>query len=447
MISMMRTKKQGSALVFTLVLVMVISTIFISLIQYITSNIRYSLHTARMEESLNIAEAGIHFYRWYVAHEIDGLTPAQVEAFWDGTAPAPYGVGAAYVADYQGVGKYSIEVTPPADGSTDILVKSTGWTYKDTDVTRTIQVRLRRPAWCEYVIFSNSDLEVDDGTETFGRVHSNGGVHFQGVAHNAVSSAVPTYSYGGLSKDGVWTGWAGEYNTNMSSDVFLGGKEVGIGEEDFDSALVNFNQMFTEAQKLSFDWGSATQGHQIVLKGDVFDVFAMTGAAVNADGTVKDSKKHTVATNVPLPNVAVIYVGKNIWVHGTLGNGKRLSIVTEHSGGTKGNIYLYDNINYANYTSHTVLGLVSEGNIEIVKGSANDLHIDGVLFAQEGSVQRTDTTAKNNLEIYGAIVVDQDYGFSGYNDVSVTFDNSLLYYPPPYFPTKNEYVLDLWEEL
>jgi hypothetical protein len=183
-----------------------------------------------------------------------------------------------------------------------------------------------------------------------------------------------------------------------------------------------------------------------VLKGDVFDIFKMTGAAVNADGTVKDSKKQTVALNVPIPNLAVIYVGKNIWVEGTLGNGKRLTIATEHSGGVQGNIYLYKDIRYANYTSHAILGLAAEGNVEIVKGSSDNLHIDAVLLAQGGSVQRTDTTSKNQLDIYGAIVVNQNYGFLGYNDVTLTFDNSLLYYPPPFFPTRNEYVLDLWEE-
>ena len=443
---MRRKNKKGSALVFTLILLMVVSIIFTSIIQYVTSQIKFSLHTARMEETFNVAEAGIHFYRWYIAHEIDGLTPAQVEAFWENTSPYPHGVNTPYEADFEGVGKYRLEVTPPESGSTSITVKSTGWTYKEPGLIRVIQVRLRRPAWSEYVIFSNSNLEIADGTETFGKVHSNGGIRFQGVAHNLVSSAVPTYSYGGLTKDGVWTSWSSQYNTTMSNSVFLGGKAVGIGEEDFDSVIISFNQMFLEAQTLHFDWGSATQGHQIVLKGDVFDIYAITGAAVNADGTVNNSKKHTVALNVPLPNVAVIYVGKNIWIEGTLGNGKRLTVATEHSSTVKGNIYLYKDIRYENYTSHIVLGLAAEGNVEIIKGSSNNLHMDAVLLAQGGSVERTDTTAKNQLEIYGAIVVNQNYGFNGYNNVTLTFDNSLLYYPPPFFPTKNEYVLDLWEE-
>jgi hypothetical protein len=29
----------------------------------------------------------------------------------------------------------------------------------------------------------------------------------------------------------------------------------------------------------------------------------------------------------------------------------------------------------------------------------------------------------------------------------LNFDNNLLYYPPPYFPTGTEYSIDLWDEL
>jgi hypothetical protein len=44
------------------------------------------------------------------------------------------------------------------------------------------------------------------------------------------------------------------------------------------------------------------------------------------------------------------------------------------------------------------------------------------------------------------------YGFSwtdgtGYITRNLYYDNNLLYYPPPYFPTGTQYELDLWEEL
>jgi hypothetical protein len=36
---------------------------------------------------------------------------------------------------------------------------------------------------------------------------------------------------------------------------------------------------------------------------------------------------------------------------------------------------------------------------------------------------------------------------TGYTNRILIFDNNLLYWPPPYFPTGTEYSIDLWEEL
>jgi hypothetical protein len=63
---------------------------------------------------------------------------------------------------------------------------------------------------------------------------------------------------------------------------------------------------------------------------------------------------------------------------------------------------------------------------------------------------------KNTITVYGAIASNQRYGFAwidgcprdtGYLNRNIYFDNNLLYYPPPYFPTGSQYLLDLWEEL
>lgn len=440
--------KKGIALVSALILLAVLSMIFLSMIQYVSTTVRFSLYESRNETALNIAEAGIHFYRWYIAHQLDGLNADQVQAFWESTSPYPYGVDAPYVADFEGLGEYSITVTPPQTGSTSVIIESTGSSYTDSQLERTIRVRLRRPAWSEFVILSDSDLDLPDGTETFGPIHSNGGVRFDGVAHNSISSAVSTYDYGGSEKPGVWTSWFGEYNTNMASNVFSGGKGVGVGEEDFDATLVNFQLMYEEADDIGLAYGKQGQGHQVVLDYDEVDIYRLTGAAVNKkNGTVKDSKKKVVALNVPLPDIGVIYVGKNVWVEGVLGTGKQLSIVTIHSGNPHGTVFLSDDITYEDYTSGTILGLVAINDIEIVKNSDTNLRVDAVMLAHGGGVYRTDTSSKNQLDIYGAIVTNTGFDVNGYSTVNLIYDTNLLYNAPPFFPSSGEYELDLWEEL
>ncbi len=58
---------------------------------------------------------------------------------------------------------------------------------------RVIEVRFRKPAWSEDIVLSNDVLRFGEGTETFGQIHSNQGIRFDGVAHNMVSSAVAKY--------------------------------------------------------------------------------------------------------------------------------------------------------------------------------------------------------------------------------------------------------------
>ena len=59
---------------------------------------------------------------------------------------------------------------------------------------------------------------------------------------------------------------------------------------------------------------------------------------------------------------------------------------------------------------------------------------------------------RHSITTYGSIVTKQRYGFAwtddtGYDIRNLYFDNNLIYYPPPFFPTGDKYQIDLWEEL
>ena len=132
-----------------------------------------------------IAEAGIEYYRWHLAHSPDD--------YMDGTAnPGPY------VHDFNDkngtkIGQFSLVVTPPSVGSTKVVVKSTGTVTEDNSVARSIEVELAVPSLAKYAVLNNTTLRMGAGTETFGAIHANGGVHFDGLAHNIVTSGTTTY--------------------------------------------------------------------------------------------------------------------------------------------------------------------------------------------------------------------------------------------------------------
>ena len=481
-----RTKKEmkASALVYILVIMSAVTVILVSTIQYVASQIKYGFYEAYREESLQISEAGIYFYRWYLAHEIEGKTAQQIKDFWE--TGNPYGVDSPYEIEYKepqgaGIGKFSISVTPAESYSTIVVVESTGWTYKNPDSQRVVKVRFRRPSWSEYAVLSDvegSYIRFGDGTEIFGPLHANGGIHFDGVAHNTISSSTSTYYDSDFDveawKDGVWTAWPGEYNTNMSSDVFLGGKDYPVPSKDFDNLMGDLAVMKQEAIDNSTYFDNSRRGRHIILKTDgTFDIRKVR----NYNSIFKNITRYAGSwQNYPIPDNGVIFVEDNIWLEGKV-DGKKITIVAaDLIGGGSPNIFIEHDIEYTNYDGTDIIGIIAEKDIEIIRDSENDLRIDGALVAQNGRVGRDYYSLKkywwgwgycpcgqtscedhrDTITVFGSIATSERYGFAwgdtcprstGYATRNLLYDNNLLYFPPPYFPTGTEYSLDLWEEL
>lgn len=82
------------------------------------------------------------------------------------------------------------------------------------------------------------------------------------------------------------------------------------------------------------------------------------------------------------------------------------------------------------------------------------LTVDAALLAQSGRVGRDHYPGfdRNTLTINGSMATKLRYGFSytdgtGFTNRILNYDNNLLYFPPPYFPTGTEYYIDLWDEI
>ncbi len=449
--------KNGSALPYMLVIMFSVSIILVSLIGYVVSQIKYASYQARKEESLQIAEAGIYFYRWYLAHEVEGKTAQQMNDFWN--SGSAYGVTTPYEAEYKdpygaGIGRYRITVTPPEDYSTIVIVESSGWTYKEPSLIRTVRVRFRRPSWSEFMILANDNMRLSSTTEIFGPFHSNGGIRFDGVAHNIVSSSRATYvdPDTGATQPGVWTSWPNEYNTTMGSNVFLAGKDFPVNPQDFNGVVADLALMKQAAQASNTYFNNSGRGRHIILKNDdTFDI--RTVSSYNAYSFNITSYSGSWQ-NFPIPDNGVIFVEDNVWLEGTINSRKVSVAAADLTFGTSPNVFIQHDIHYTNYDGTDVLGIVAEQDVEIIRDSEDDLHLDAAFLAQKGRVGRKYyfNNYKTLISIYGAIVSNQRFGFgytdgTGYANRNLWYDNNMLYYPPPYFPTGTKYALDLWEEI
>ncbi len=509
-------QKKGSVLAYVLVIMSVTSILLVSILQYISSQVKYGSFNYSREESFQIAEAGINFYKWYLAKEMETrTTPQDIQDFWAngntiGTEYTCEDAG-AYIVDYEAgevSGKYCIEVTPPDEWSTIFTVKVSGWTNKKPEVKRTIQARFRRPSFSEYMIVGNQQFVLNDETVAHGRLHSNEGIHFNGVAYNVVSSEQETYYYPGEllginsgTKPGVWTKWPSEYNSTLNSNVFRAGKQIGTDAGavhwDFPSidpyinfakaeSLKGINPPTTPCDANGCYFNNSGEGRHIILSGDNMTVCTADSYCTSnfcARGwdffyykkySIKTYLKNSgigtcsscsgeCASTYAIPNNGAIYVEDNIWIEGILGsssNHKRVTAIAADMSQSPGkNIFIgRNNITYSSNNGEDMLGLLAQNNIEVMRDSQNNLTINGALMAKNGRVGR-DTYLldfPNSITFFGSIVTNGKFNVGkgviwwldlGYQHAYLNFDSDLLYYPPPFFPTGVGYAMDLWEEL
>jgi hypothetical protein len=473
---------RGSALAYALVIMFVVSIILTSMVTYIVAQLKFSLNRADRAEAFQIAEAGVYYYRWYLAHETSGKTAQQIQDFWN--TGNPLGVNTPATVDYNGLGQYKIEVTKPSQGSTIVIVKSTGWTYKDTNSTRTVQVRFRRPSWSEYVFLSNSFMNFGNQAEVWGKVFSNGGIRFDGIAHNEVDSLLPSFD------DPTWGGnrlQFGVHTTINPADpdapsypwpngtvpsrpgIFMGGRNFPAPQVSFTGVTTDLANMKTQAQSGKgkyFD--NSGLGRKILLKSNgTYDVCTVSSANSSTHVIGKFAKTSGNGTcntcsgdclsNFPIVNNGVIFVENNAWVDGTV-NGKAISIVAANlsGGGSQADIYIgteNSNLSYASFDCTNKIGLVAQRDVRVLGSCPADYIVDAALLAQTGTVGINDNgfSDKTSLTFNGAIASYLEpyfqHGNSGFAVRFYNFDNDLLYCPPPYFPTGTEYSIDLWEEL
>ncbi len=473
---------KGSILAYGLVIMFMVSIILSSIIGFIASQTKYALQIHAREQAFQIAESGIHFYRWYLAHQVEGRTAQQVEDFWN--TGNPYGVASDYEVEYtdpggDAIGKYSLEVTPPEPGSTMLTVRSTGWTYRYPEQLRVIEVRFRRPSWSESAVLANDMMRFGAGTEVFGKIHSNNGIRFDGVAHNVVTSSLSTYNDPDHSGGNEYAVHTHDSPTDPlpptalpdRSDVFEAGRSFPEATVDFNGVLGDLSLMKTAAQATSSYFlpsGNGAAGRQITLRTNgTYDVCkvnqvnvgnSITRYARNSGvGTCGTCSGQCAATNHTIPDDGVIYVEGNVWVSGTV-NDRRVTVVGANLiGGSAPSVYILNDIRYTNTDGRDIIGIIGQDNIEIAYASENDLRIDAALLAQQGRVGREHyaedygSDSKSVITVNGAIATNERYGFSwtdgtGYITRNLYYDNNLLYYPPPYFPTGTQYEMDLWEE-
>lgn len=413
--------------------------------------------------NLEVSEAGINYYLWHLSHNPTDYT--------DGTgSPGPY------VHEYKDVsgnvlGTYSLEIEPPQPGGTIVTVTSTGQVAGDNR-ERVVRSQLGVPSFARYAFVINAEVWFGDTETTNGPVHSNSGIHFDGVASGpvtaAVESYVPTYPFGGDGKShpGIWgTGGPQEFWHFPVPPVDYTAITADLSEikQKASANGVNRGNGLWVGDGIYLSYSNTFGYHVRFNSNQTLDIYRVTQRTATVGGrqTYGISRETQIANDIAMPGNSLIFVEDNLWVDGQINNSK----VTVGSGrfpdtpSTNTTIYLNKNLLYTYKDGTDVIGLIAQKDIIVGYYSENYLEIDAALLAQKGQAYRPyyPNNIKERIEIYGAVAsyswwtwsyVNQwNQIVSGYRNTVHTYDENLTFGPPPSFPTTGAYTILSWEEL
>ncbi|MBI2054270.1 MAG: hypothetical protein HYT36_02970 [Candidatus Staskawiczbacteria bacterium] len=476
-----KNNQKGQILIQIIIFGSIAILIFSGLIGWATVNIQISKREFNRQLAIQIAEAGIDYYRWHLAHA--------PQDFQDGTGQlGPY-THIYYNKDNQPIGRFILSITPPPIGSTLVAIRSEGRVDEDANVKRTIETQLGIPSWAKYSYVSNSYVWFGETEPVVGLLHSNAGIRVDSAADNLVTSAAAIYDdpdHSGANEFGVHTHKAPidplpPAAVPNRADVFMAGRQFPVPAVDFAGLSSDLSQLKTDAKNNGrYFAASGSVGYQIVLKtNDTFDIYKVTslygvsgGCSTNAPNRSSYSVKNKtlLQSNQTFPSNGIIFVEDHVFVEGQI-NTARLTIASgrfPESQSTNTNIIVNNNLLYTNFDGSDTIGLIAQGNFHIGLKSADALEVDAAILAKNGSTIRYYYNSGCGAEylrdsltlrgMSGSYLRGNAFAWvscgtcatviSGYSAVTTVYDGSLLYTPPPSFPlTSDQYVTLSWKEI
>lgn len=471
-----------------LVTVMAMTTIFIvmagaltgiALLQKKLNSQQVARHTA-----LHVAEAGVNYYRWHLAH-------AQND-FMDGTGSDPGGGGTPYgpythTFNSPGnamTGTYVLEITPPPTGSTIVNIRSTGWVNSNPNIKRTIDVRYGIPSLAKFSFLTNSDTWFGPSESVVGEMHANGGVRMDGTNDALITSARQTYTcpsgqgcdtqatcnapctWNAVTKctcPGIWGAGSG-------SSLWT----YPVTTVDFNSITADLGDLLDLAEDdgVHLKVNGSNKGYHIIFKSNGHFDAKLISALNNGIQQLNDSwsswvntaesiKTEGAATDYAIPANGIIFIEDgDAYVEGTVNGRVTLVAATlPDQVNKRRSIIINSNTTYFARDGNHILGLIAQKDVKIPKHAPTDLTIDGFLLAQYGRVFRNmynPAGVRNNIEVYGGILTNQTWTWTwvngsgqvtdGYASTTSIYDPLATFSPPPSFPTTGEYTSISWAE-
>lgn len=502
-----RKKLSGSVLIIIIIFGFIFSLSLTAVSGLIVMEHKLTMRKVANSQALQIAEAGLNYYRWRLAHDQEDLSDTANQPYYDAqgnllgyysvtietaesitygqrvtlchkpgtpaerTAVVPESAKAAHLAhgDYLG----ECASTPASSNSNILALTVTGWTNDYPTIKRIIKVRYGQPSLAQYAFVTENNVWFGDTETIAGKVHANGGIRMDGSCDARMTSIKETYICGeehGCSdeeKPGIW-------GTGTRAELWDFPITEGV---DFNAITLDLDIIKTEA----VDHGeyfepSGSYGYLMTfINNGTFNVRKVTkleNAVWGYDGTgwVYESNDYKNSSNVGtynIPTNGLIFVEDELWVEGEIDG--RATVVAARLPDDEyedASIMIKNNLTYTSKDGISVLGLIAQKDILVPLYSADTLEINAALLAQKGHVFRyyydnssySPYAVRTNIALYGTIITNTVWTWSwvfvpggpvvsGYQTTNTAYDPYLLYNPPPSFPSEDEYEFISWEEI
>jgi hypothetical protein len=447
------------------------------------ASVKLAKHTQHREQALQVAEGGIDYYRWHLAHDATD--------FYDGQGATSTGPYVHDFLDKDGVkiGQFALTITPPPPGSSIVTIKSRGTVDAEASAVRTIVERVAKPSYAKYAFVTNATSTYYGlGDNIYGELYSNGVLRFDSPAkaHSLVTSMIGSTTdpfYGkvwGASCTGDPTPPTMYTNASCPS-IFLAGRTINAPQISFNNLALDLSSLRTKAiANGNYYADSGAKGYVMVLKtNDTYDLYRVDtvkstpGGCSNVNSEtgwgIWSVNTKTLLGNYAFPSDGIIFVTDDLWLEGQI-DGAHITIAAGRNAGggalkPNANIIINNNLLYTNKDGSDAIGAIAENSFIIGLYSADNLEIDAAIIAEKGATRRNYYSSncsatyykRTSLKIFGMMVSNlQGYfvwtsgGFvnSGYAAQPVQYDGNLLYAPPPSFPlTTDQYQIISWDEI
>jgi hypothetical protein len=459
-----------------------LTTIF-ALCGVLLSQNSYENVTDARSQSFAVAEAGLEYYKWHLAH-----FPTDLQ---NGTGHAgPYVL--TYNDPVTGIpfGTYTLSITGNTSCGqiTSITLTSKGQVANGpAGSSVTLYARYALPTVATYSYIVNNSVWAGSDRVIQGPYHSNGGLRMDGTTNSPVTSSLASW---------LCTSSFGCGTNTTEPGVFGAGPNPGYWsyptpQIDFGAISADFGTLRTDAQtyglylpRYSSGTGvsnSTSRGYHLIFNAngtvtvnrvstetDVpsIPVDDQTATVPEADYSLIQSEATYVGTHVvngtyTIPaSCGLIFVEDNVWIEGTIPSQVVVVAANVTTPGVLPNIMIPNNITYSNPSGVSGLTAISANDVLITPNSPMNMNLSGIFIAQAGAFGRNyygeDPTGRyytcpnayeprGTLTIHGTTVSNKRTGTkwlsgcpggdAGYQTRIDAFDRELSTNPPPFTPS------------